>query len=229
MFAKFFAFFYAAMLSCFILVSANAAETKKVDVLFFTSPYCGHCQHMKREFLQGFKDRNKDLIVFHDMDTTTPDGSIAYAETAKLYGKKTDGVPAVFIGKSFLIGYPNDIGAQADKAVKKAIEKGEITKMDAVKKLSAFKNVPDFMKFMPKVEENSQIPAEISAPSSSLPSKEGQPESSAPADNFSETESPANQDNMPAGEGVAGSPFTLPDGEASSAGSREFYRSLVRH
>lgn len=223
MFARLFSFIYAAIVPFFLFANAEAAEAKKVDVLFFTSPYCGHCQHMKREFLQGFKDRNKDYIVVHDMDTTTPDGSIAYAETAKLYGQKDDGVPAVFIGNSFLIGYPNDIGDKADKAVKKAIKNGEVTKMDAVKKIAAFKNVPDFMKFMPQVGENAQPPVSIPAPDETLPSKEGGLEFS--GENAA-VEKPANADNMPAGEGTAGAPFVLPhSGETAADAGKEFYRS----
>lgn len=231
MFSKFLSLIYAAIISLFFYVNADAAEAQKVDVLMFTSPYCPHCQHMKREFLQDFVERNKDKITLHDFDTTTPDGSIAYEETAKLYGKSDEGVPAMFIGDEFLVGYPNDIGEKADKAVRKALEKGISTKMGAVKKLSAFKNVPDFMKMLPKVEENAKTPAAIAAPSVTLPASGGQPNDSA-EDKPSEQPKNgngaknANPENVPAGEGVSGAPFTLPadGGAAADDGNKEFYR-----
>ena len=228
MFSKFFSLIYASVISLFFYVNANAAENQKVDVLMFTSPYCPHCQHMKREFLQDFIERNKDKITLHDFDTTTPDGSIAYDETARLYGKKDEGVPAMFIGDEFLVGYPNDIGGNADKAVRKALEKGIATKMGAVKKLSSFKNVPDFMKILPKVEENSQTPASIAAPSLTLPASGGQPEASddKSARQPEKDTKTAADENMPAGEGVYGNPFSLSgEGEAAADdGSKEFYR-----
>lgn len=219
MFARIFAFVYAAVFSILFAASANAEAAKKVDVIMFTSPYCPHCQHMKREFLQGFIERNKDRINLHDFDTTTPDGSIAYAETAKLYGKEDEGVPAMFIGNDFLVGYPSDIGSKADKAVEKALKKGIATRMGAVRRISAFKNVPDFMKMMPQVQENSQIPASISAPATTLPDNDGKPEDSA---NQGDT---ANDGNTPSTDDVSGTPFVLPEEGASSDNASDFYRN----
>ena len=228
-------FFFAGFLSLFCFFPAlaqsagmPAAKTKKVDVLLFTSPYCGHCQRLKKEFLQRFIDKNKDNIVLHDFDTTTPDGSIAYAETAKLYGKKDEGVPAMFVGDSFLIGYPDDIGGNADKAVAKAISNSEVTKMGAIKKVSAYKNLPDFMKFsqqpedVPNINPAITVPASIEPPAETVKSSSGKPEAEV-------QESP---------DGINGSKFNLSDSEAdsslaggtdaaslSSDSKKEFYRS----
>lgn len=221
LFSGFIMFFFAS--GVFAQARPDSTALKKVDVLFFTSPYCGHCQKMKREFLQRFIRRHKDEITVHDFDTTTADGSIAYAETAKLYGQKDDGVPAVFIGDSFLIGYPDDIGSKADEAVNKALENGEVTRMGAVRKISSYKNLPDFMKFVPQnnapqIAEGAVVPASIQAPQ----------ENTVKDDNGSVEKNESEQ--KPSDDGVHGASFTLSgnagdSGTAGASQSRDYYRS----
>ena len=221
LFSGFIMFFFAS--GVFAQARPDSMAVKKVDVLFFTSPYCGHCQKMKREFLQRFIRRHKDEITVHDFDTTTADGSIAYAETAKLYGQKDDGVPAVFIGDSFLIGYPDDIGSKADAAVNKALENGEVTRMGAVRKISSYKNLPDFMKFVPQsnapqIAEGAVVPASIQPPQ----------ENTVKDDNGSVEKNESEQ--KPSDDGVHGASFTLSgnagdSGTAGASQSRDYYRS----
>lgn len=215
MFAKFFSFIFSALFlfsgsmvfAQGLPASASGESGKKVDVLLFLSPYCSHCQHLKREFLQLFIEKNKDRINLQTFDTSTPDGSIAYAETAKLYGRNDEGVPAMFVGESFLIGYPKSIGSSAEEAIAEAIKNGEITKTEAIKKISAYKNVPDFMKFssqtqaLPSVGENSFV--------GSIP---------APRQNEADANS-AEQDT------IGGDEIITDDNLANTKDSKSFYRS----
>lgn len=132
-----------------------AQEKNKVEVALFTSPYCVHCQHLKNEFLADFMKRHKGEIILRHFDTTTLDGSLIFDETAKAYKQSDMGVPAMFIGNSVVIGYPEDIKNKADAAVKKAIENNEKTIIVGEKKAKSYKNIPDYMRYSPQTEQSS--------------------------------------------------------------------------
>nr|QGT50821.1 membrane protein [uncultured Elusimicrobia bacterium] len=106
---------------------AQNAPVEKVAVVYFGSPYCGHCQHFEREFLDGFLERNKDRMEFVKVDVTQD--NLSFMAALKEYGAEFPGTPAMAVGDEFLMGYPHQIGSQADKAVEKAFLSGVKTRV----------------------------------------------------------------------------------------------------
>lgn len=124
--------FFALLITLFSgeAFAQNAGQSDKVTVAYFGSPYCGHCQHMEREFLDGFLKRNKDCIEFIKVDVTQD--NLAFLAALREYGVDFPGTPAMAIGNEFLMGYPQEIGQRADEAVAKAFKDGEKTRVQAL-------------------------------------------------------------------------------------------------
>lgn len=106
---------------------AQTASAEKVTAVYFGSPYCGHCQHLEREFLAGFMERNRDKMDLIKVDVTQ--NNLAFMEALKEYGAEFPGTPAMAIGDAFLMGYPQEIGERADLAVANALKNGEKTRV----------------------------------------------------------------------------------------------------
>ena len=106
---------------------AQTAPAEKVTAVYFGSPYCGHCQHLEREFLAGFIERNRGKMDLIKVDVTQD--NLAFMEALKEYGAEFPGTPAMAIGDEFLMGYPQEIGERADLAVAKAVKNGERTRV----------------------------------------------------------------------------------------------------
>lgn len=121
---------------------AQTAPAEKVTVVYFGSPYCGHCQHLEREFLAGFIERNRNKMDLIKVDVTQD--NLAFMEALKEYGAEFPGTPAMAIGDEFLMGYPRQIGERADLAVAKAVKNGEKTHvkiLPGTEEIPAQKNV----------------------------------------------------------------------------------------
>ncbi|XTP68684.1 Glutaredoxin [Parelusimicrobium proximum] len=58
------------------------AEINK-NVYIFTSPTCGHCHRMQREFLPGLKAKYKGIVEIIEIDTSKD--NILFSETAEKY------------------------------------------------------------------------------------------------------------------------------------------------
>ena len=106
---------------------------QKVQVVYFGSPYCLHCRHMEKSFLDGFLSRNANRIDFVRVDVTKY--NLAFMQALKEYGVASGGTPAMAIGEEFLMGYPSEIGDRADLAVSKAIMNKEVTHVKLPKEL----------------------------------------------------------------------------------------------
>ncbi len=106
---------------------AQTAPAEKVTAVYFGSPYCGHCQHFEREFLNGFLERNKDRMEFVKVDVTQD--NLTFMAALKAYGAEFPGTPAMAVGDEFLMGYPQQIGQLADKAVENAFLSGAKTRV----------------------------------------------------------------------------------------------------
>lgn len=110
------------------LFSVSAfAEDFKLDVVLFTSPYCGHCQRLKREFLQDFKDTYKGRINLIDLDVTQPGNNVIFYDTLDEHHVDSKGVPAMVIGNTVLMGYPTQIKTESDAVIEQAIKNKETT------------------------------------------------------------------------------------------------------
>lgn len=114
---------------CLTASAAAKAPLKKVEVAFFTSPFCGFCQRCAREYLPEFKEKYKDVINFTEYNVFEKGNNTLFYDTIKAYGLEMSGVPAMIIGDSFLVGYPQDIRTQAPMAIEKALANGEKTRV----------------------------------------------------------------------------------------------------
>ena len=101
---------------------SGATAQEKVEVALFLSPYCVHCNKLKKEYLGKLKEKYKDVARFTEYDITQEGNHFIFMETAKAYGldEKKLGYPAAAIGSTFLIGYPDQIGSYAENAIEKA-------------------------------------------------------------------------------------------------------------
>jgi len=107
---------------------AWAAEAEKVEFALFVSPTCVHCNKLKREYLPQLKEKYKDTVHFTEYDISADGNNLIFMETAKAYGMEKDlGYPAAAVGKTFLMGYPNQIGTYAEAAIERARLLGEKT------------------------------------------------------------------------------------------------------
>lgn len=106
-------------------------RTEKLKVYIFTSPTCGHCMKMKKEFIPGFKDRVKNMVEVIEIDTSKE--NILFQETADAYGQQYY-VPAMAVGETYLLGYPTEVGTGALAAIEKALKNNEVTKVKEASK-----------------------------------------------------------------------------------------------
>lgn len=120
---------FAALLAGTGLVSvlAQTVASTKVTVVYFGSPYCGHCRHLEREFWTDFTERNRDKADFIKVDVTQ--NNLAFMEALKEYGADVAGTPAMAIGNELLMGYPRQIGERADGALAEAFKNGYQTRV----------------------------------------------------------------------------------------------------
>lgn len=105
---------------CVAALSSFAAD--KVEFALFVSPTCVHCNKLKAEFWGPFKEKHKDTVHFTEYDITTPQGNLAFNQTADAYNIPADqrGYPAAAVGSTYLMGYPTEIGTYAEAAIEKA-------------------------------------------------------------------------------------------------------------
>ncbi|WP_428897635.1 Cytochrome c biogenesis protein CcdA [Parelusimicrobium proximum] len=126
--------FISMAVLCLILpctAQDNAAYVKqeKIDVVFFTSPYCGFCKRCAAEFIPGFIEANKDRINFIEHNVFEEGKNAIFYDAVKEYGQQSSGVPAMVIGDHYFLGYPHQIGSAAQMALDDAIAKGQKTRV----------------------------------------------------------------------------------------------------
>ncbi|WP_424245989.1 thiol-disulfide isomerase/thioredoxin [Elusimicrobium posterum] len=120
--------FAALFVSVLLLSPVAVFAQEKVKVVFFTAPWCSHCNHMKQEFLPAFKKEFSKKVDIIEIDTTDAQGSIIFKNTADAYGKDY-GVPAMVVGDTYLQGFPPLIGTRCVQAVEQAVQNNEVTKL----------------------------------------------------------------------------------------------------
>ena len=118
-----------------VFAQGQTAAAPQVRVVYFGSPYCLHCRHMEKEFLDGFLRRNAFRIEFVRVDVTKY--NLAFLHAMREYGIERGGTPAMVIGEEFLMGYPSEIKDRADLAVSKALMNKENTRVQIPAELLA--------------------------------------------------------------------------------------------
>ena len=122
--------------------SAFAEQTKTLEAALFTAPWCGHCQRLKKEYLNEFKEQYKDTVKLVEYDISQAGVNIIFNDTITEYGIDVNsaGVPCLVVGKSVLMGYPSDIKTGVDAAIKKALANNERTYFGAKAYIEQCKN-----------------------------------------------------------------------------------------
>lgn len=136
---------FAVLLLCLGAGPLFAQDTQKVEFALFVSPTCVHCNKLKHEYWPTLKEKYKDTVHFTEYDLSVDGNHLIFMETAKAYGL-TDGLgyPSAVVGKTFLMGYPNEIGTYAETAIEKALalgEKTDIRTASAAEPEKAFKKI----------------------------------------------------------------------------------------
>jgi thiol-disulfide isomerase/thioredoxin len=121
-------FFWAGLFIFFpsrILSAAKEpANPKKLpQVVFFFSQTCHACQKTKAEVMPGIEREFFDKVVFDYLDIANLDNYKLMLSLRQKYNVKKDGVPAVFVEGTFLVGYP-EVKEGLRNAISGAIEKG---------------------------------------------------------------------------------------------------------
>ena len=142
------------------------AEDFKLDVVLFTSPYCGHCQRLKREFLQDFKNTYKGRINLIEYDVTQPGNNVIFYDTLDEHNTDGKGVPAMVIGKTVLMGYPTQIKTESAAVIEKAIENKETTYYGTQAYIAQCKRTP------PVKETKKEQPAKEDVTAAQIPAPE---------------------------------------------------------
>ncbi|MGB2579436.1 cytochrome c biogenesis protein CcdA [Elusimicrobium simillimum] len=117
------------ILPCMAQDNAAFAEQEKIDVVFFTSPYCGYCKRCMAEFIPSFIEANKDRINFIEHNIFEEGKNGIFYDAVKEYKQQSSGVPAMVIGDHYFLGYPYQIGNTAQMALDDAIAKGQKTRV----------------------------------------------------------------------------------------------------
>lgn len=119
---------FALFVLCLCAGTGFAQHAEKVEFALFVSPSCVHCNKLKREYWPQLKEKYKDSVHFTEYDLSVDGNHLIFMETAKAYGLTEGlGYPAAAVGKTFLTGYPNQIGVYAETAVERALLLGEKT------------------------------------------------------------------------------------------------------
>lgn len=123
---------FAFLILCLCAVAGFAQPAQKVEFALFVSPTCVHCNNLKREYWPKLKEKYKDTVHFTEYDLSADGNHLVFIETAKAYGQTEGlGYPAAVVGKTFLMGYPNQIGTYAETAIERAQLLGEKTDIRA--------------------------------------------------------------------------------------------------
>lgn len=93
---------------------------QETQAILFTAPWCPHCQHLKADgFIEHFRANNPDIPLY-TFDVTDPASSLLFHEVTQKYQTKTEGIPLLAVGDTVLQGYPTQIAAGLEEALKKA-------------------------------------------------------------------------------------------------------------
>lgn len=102
-----------------------SAQEEKLKVYVFTSPTCGACHRLQRDFMPGFRARVENIVDLIEVDVKKD--SLLFMAFAENYGDEYYYTPAMAVGETYLTGYPGSVGTGALKAINRALENGETT------------------------------------------------------------------------------------------------------
>jgi len=106
------------------LISLNfaAAETNKVDVVYFHGFGCPHCAELE-SFLEDIKDYYNLNVIDFEVYYNETNKDLA-VQMASEYGESFRGVPMTFIGDDVFVGFSADISGKIKEKIEHCSEHG---------------------------------------------------------------------------------------------------------
>lgn len=100
-------FFQILIFTCLLFSVNQVISVKKVEVYFFWGSGCPHCAKAK-SFFEKLKEKYPQLEVKEFEVYFNENNQKLFQEIAKAYNTEPIGVPTIFIGKEFLLGFSSE-------------------------------------------------------------------------------------------------------------------------
>ena len=115
-----------ASLLTVLFIAPTHANADTVNVYFFRSSSCPHCQEAQaffKELQEG--EEYKDLFVLRDFEVSSKKNSNLMSEAAEIMGDNATGVPYIVIGEESFMGYSSSSDENIKNAIKETYENEE--------------------------------------------------------------------------------------------------------
>ncbi len=142
----------------FIFILSILIGASPIEVEFYYSKYCEHCEKIIKEFLPQYMEQYKDKmkIVFYEVEDNLDNYEKLLSHEAKI-GDTDNELPVVFIGNSAL-GGEDEIHKYFVKELKKALSGEKLTQ--AIKPQDTTKAIVVETTVVSQVGSTSSVPAE---------------------------------------------------------------------
>ena len=109
-----------------LFIAPTHANADTVNVYFFRSSTCPHCQAAQEFFAELQEDEEyKDLFVVKDFEVSSKKNSNLMSEAAEIMGDTASGVPYIVIGEESFMGYSSSSDESIKTAIKETYENEE--------------------------------------------------------------------------------------------------------
>ena len=109
-----------------LFIAPTHANAETVNVYFFRSSSCPHCQAAQEFFAELQEDEEyKDLFVVKDFEVSSKKNSNLMSEAAEIMGDTASGVPYIVIGEESFMGYSSSSDESIKTAIKETYENEE--------------------------------------------------------------------------------------------------------
>lgn len=109
-----------------LFIAPTHANAETVNVYFFRSSSCPHCQAAQEFFAELQEDEEyKDLFVVKDFEVSSKKNSDLMSEAAEIMGDTASGVPYIVIGEESFMGYSSSSDENIKTAIKETYENEE--------------------------------------------------------------------------------------------------------
>lgn len=106
-----------------LFIAPTHANADTVNVYFFRSSTCPHCQAAQEFFSELQEDEEyKDLFVVKDFEVSSVKNSNLMTDAAEIMGDTASGVPYIVIGDQSFVGYSSSSDEEIKTAIKETYE-----------------------------------------------------------------------------------------------------------
>jgi cytochrome c biogenesis protein CcdA/glutaredoxin len=103
----------------FLCVQFVSAENNDIEVHLFYGQGCPHCG-AAIEFLESLEYQNLN-VVKHEVYFDDTERKL-FLQVANSYNQETQGVPMIFVGENYFVGFDNKIGENIEKSINYCFE-----------------------------------------------------------------------------------------------------------